>query len=350
MSGGSGADGGATGATGGSGAGGGSGSGGSGTTGEAWQTGGSDGEGDGGKHGKSNGSGSRNGKGDSAGTGSGKGDGKGGGNPPGWLPWGPKSPNTDITPEPDSVYDDLQRGECRKPYEIATDPAQQTGNRASPEAWRVIEGLAGICKAARGERDGLSIATKAEARLRASGYRPSGVSELCKDEDAFGVLRRFVAYYRQHPGERVVLRPAPSATRACENRLSVSEDSVGPGGTIHLSGTWPDWPSSVELRADELAKPIVLKPFGDADDGAKCCKDALLIVDLPGADGFEGRRPTSVDVTLVTRDGTRLVKNAAVVIDWSGVGSPPNPSGPSPSVSARMSSPGSPPAPPDATP
>lgn len=250
-------------------------------------------------------------------------------------------------PEPDSVYDDLQRGECQEPYEIAVDPGKQTGGQGSPGAWKVIEGLAGICKAARGERDGLSIATKATARLRATGYRPESAAHLCKDGDAFVVLQRFVAYYRQHPSERVALRPAPSGTRACENELDVRGGSVAPDESFSVRGTWPDPPVTVELRAAELVRPVVLKPIGDEDDPSRCCKDASVSVDLPGRDGFDGRRPTVVDVTLVTRNGARLVKYAALTIVWTGVGppSPPQPSGPDTSPSGRTTSPGSSPGP-----
>ncbi|WPO69782.1 hypothetical protein [Streptomyces sp. KN37] len=346
VSGGSGADGGGTGTTSGS-----DGSGGSDPTGGEWQTGGSDGNGDGDGGGNGNGNSDRNGSGGKGGSGNGGGDGGGNGgragDPPGWLPWGPKSPNTDTLPEPDSVYDDLQRGECQEPYEIAVDPAKQTGGQGSPGAWKVIEGLAGICKAARGERDGLSIATKAAARLRATGYRPESAAHLCKDGDALEVLQRFVAYYRQHPSERVALRPAPSGTRACENELDVRGGSVAPDESFSVRGTWPDPPVTVELRAAELTRPVVLKPIGDEDDPSRCCKDAFVSVDLPGRDGFDGRRPTVVDVTLVTRNGARLVKYAALTIVWTGVGpsSPPQPSGPGTSPSGRTTSSGSSPGP-----
>ncbi|MGW0531204.1 hypothetical protein [Streptomyces sp. NPDC003032] len=340
VNGGSGTDGGGTGTTGAGGNGGSGSDGGGGTTGGTWQTGGSDGDGNG------SGDGGKDGDGDGDKSGNGSGNGNGGGQPPGWLPWGPKSPNTDTEPEPDSVYDDLQTGKCHEPYEIATDPAEQTGG-GSPGSWKVIEGLAGICKAARGESDGMDIATKADAWLRASNYRPGGAGQLCKDGDALGVLRRFVAYYRQHPRERVALRAAPSGSRACESHLAVTDGRVEPGGTISLHGTWPDSPATVELRAAELTEPVVLEPIGDPEDPSKCCKDAGFAVDLPGGDGFGGRRPTSVDVTLVTRSGARLVKEAAFTIDWTGIAPspPPGPSGPSPSISGRTSSPGSSPVP-----
>ncbi|QES45403.1 hypothetical protein DEJ49_34330 [Streptomyces venezuelae] len=279
----------------------------------SWQTGGSDG-GDGGAAGAGGG-----------GDGGGGGGNRGGGTPPGWLPWGPKSPNTDDAPEPDSMYDLLQRGECQLPYDSATDPEKRPDNSATPQAWKVIEGLAGICKAAHGERTGLAIAIRAEAGLRAAGYRPGTSEYLCKDGDAFAVLRRFVAYYRRHPAEQVALRSAPAGTAACGNKIAATERSVAPGESVGLYGTWPDVPRTVELRAAELREPLVLTPYGDENAREKCCKDGTVTVDLPGPDGFGGRRPTVIDVTLVTKNGARVTRRAAFTITWAGIPQPPAP-------------------------
>ncbi|MEU1329593.1 hypothetical protein [Streptomyces sp. NPDC005865] len=242
------------------------------------------------------------------------------------MPWGPKSPNTDEAFEPDSLYDLLQRGECEQAYHSATSPGEWNSNTGTPQSWKVIEGLAGICKAARGEATGMGIATRAEARLRAAGYRPANTAYLCKDGDAYAVLRRFVAYYGQHPGERVALRSAPAGVAACDIKLAATAPSFAPGSTAGFDGTWPDEPDTVELRAAELSQPLVLRPFGDADDKARCCKDATVAVDLPGPDGFGGRRPTVFDVTLVTKSGARVAKRAAFTLDWSGVAGVPSPS------------------------
>ncbi|MEU6821077.1 hypothetical protein ABZ921_10635 [Streptomyces atriruber] len=281
----------------------------SGSTNGSWQTGGGDGDGNGGK-----------------GRGGNSGGGGGGGTPPGWLPWGPKSPNTDDAPEPDSMYDLLQQGDCRQPYDSATDPGQRRDDSGTPQAWKVIEGLAGICKAAHGEPNGLSIATRAEAGLRAAGYRPGTTEYLCKDGDAFAVLQRFVAYYRRHPGQQVVLRSSASGPAACANTIAATGTSYEPDDTVGLQGTWPDVPRTVELRAAGLPNPLVLKPYGDENEREKCCKDAAVTVDLPGPDGFGGRRPTSIDVTLVTRSGARVSKQAAFTLDWSSFPQPPGPS------------------------
>ncbi|MET8685219.1 hypothetical protein ABZV77_13470 [Streptomyces sp. NPDC004732] len=284
-----------------------------GSTGGSWHTGG----GDGGK-----------GRGGNSGGG-----GRGGGTPPGWLPWGPKSPNTDDAPEPDSMYDLLQQGDCQQPYNSATDPGQRPENSGTLQAWKVIEGLAGICKAAHGEPGGLGIATRAEAGLRSAGYRPAATAYLCKDGDAFAVLQRFVAYYQRHPGDQVVLRSSATGAAACDNKIAATEASVAPGSTLGLQGTWPDVPRAVELRAAEMPEPLVLRPFGDENEREKCCKDAAVSVDLPGPDGFGGRRPTSIDVTLVTRSGARVTKQAAFTLDWSGF-----PQSPAPSLSSRSPS------------
>ncbi|MYZ15306.1 hypothetical protein, partial [Streptomyces sp. SID337] len=259
---------------------------------------------------------------------------RGGGTPPGWLPWGPKSPNTDDRPEPDSMYDLLQRGECQLPYDSATDPEKQPPDSGTPQAWKVIEGLAGICKAAHGERAGLAIATRAEAGLRAAGYRPGTSEYLCKDGDAFAVLQRFVAYYRRHPSEQVVLRSAPAGTAACDNKISATERTVAPDASVGFHGTWPDVPRIVELRAAELAEPLTLEPYGSDNERTKCCKDAGFSVDLPGPNGFGGHRPTVIDVTLVTKNGVRVTRRAAFTITWAEAPQPP-----SPSLSSRSPSP-----------
>ncbi|MFH8609758.1 hypothetical protein ACH4D5_19990 [Streptomyces sp. NPDC018029] len=297
-----------------------------GSTDGSWQTGGRDGGTNGGTNGNQGGDGDRDGGGN-----------RGNGKPPGWLPWGPKSPNTDEVLEPDSAYDLLQRGECRQAYEAATDPGRQPDGSATPQSWKVIEGLAGICKAAQGERQGLDIAAKAEAGLRAAGYRPANTDQLCKDGDALAVLQRFVAYYQRHPAEQVVLRPAPAGAAACGNKISATDASVAPGSSIGFYGTWPDAPATVELRAAELTNPISLEPFGDEDDKARCCKDGTVSVDLPGADRFEGRRPTAIDVTLVTKSGATVTKRAAFTLDWSGVPQPPSPSSGSPASASPTS-------------
>ncbi|MEV5981486.1 hypothetical protein [Streptomyces sp. NPDC052114] len=265
------------------------------------------------------------------GRGKSKGDGKGGGGgtPPGWLPWGPRSPNTDEALEPDSAYDLLQEVQCQEAYDTAVDPAKQRGDSGTPESWKVIEGLAGICKAARGESGGLAIAEKAATGLRAVNYHPAGTEQLCKDGDAYGVLQRFVAYYRRHADERVVLRHSTSGSNACTNTLAASDARYAPGTPAYFNGTWPDAPRSLELRAPELARPIVLDLFGDTTDQARCCKDAAVSVNLPGPDGYGGERPTAIDVTLVTEKGARVVKRGAFELDWSGI-DPPSPKPPSP--------------------
>ncbi|MEU6990976.1 hypothetical protein ABZ953_10025 [Streptomyces sp. NPDC046465] len=241
--------------------------------------------------------------------------------------------------EPDSLYDLLQNGECRQAYNTSVDPGRRIDDSATPQAWKTIEGLAGICKAAQGETGGLAIAVKAEAGLRSAGYRPGNTGYLCKDGDAFAVLRRFVAYYRQHPGERVVLRPAPTGTAACASGISATDSTYTPGSTAYFQGTWPDAPATVELRARELTDPVPLKPFGDEEDKARCCKDGSIAVNLPGPDDFGGLRPTVIDVTLVTKNGARVARRAAFTLDWSGTA--PSPSR-SPSPSSLSRSPGSP--------
>ncbi|MEU7576138.1 hypothetical protein AB0B50_00805 [Streptomyces sp. NPDC041068] len=288
----------------------------SGTSNGSWQTGGGDGEPGGNGNGNGNGS---------SGTGN-----TGSGTSPGWLPWGPRSPNTDEELEPDSAYDLLQQGECQEAYNAAIDPAKQTGNQASPDSWKVIEGLGGICKAAQGESDGLGIAAKAEKGLRASNYQPGSTDQLCKDGEAYAVLQRFVGYYRQHPDEKVVLRPSASGSEACENKITASDNSYAPGTSAYFYGTWPDQPETVELSAAELTDPVVVEPFGDKEDKARCCKDATISIDLPGPEGYGGRRPTVIDVTLVTEKGARVVQKSAFTLDWTGIDPPPSPDPPSP--------------------
>ncbi|MFD4632378.1 hypothetical protein ACFVYR_30465 [Streptomyces sp. NPDC058284] len=293
-----------------------------GTSDGAWQTGGGDAGG---------------GSGGSGSGGGGSGGGGGGGEAPAWLPWGPKSPNTDEAFEPDSLYDLLQKGECRQAYNSAVDPDKRVDNSATRQAWKVIEGLAGVCEAAQGDPGGMAVAVKAEAGLRAAGYSAGNTGYLCKDGDAFAVLQRFVAYYRRHPGERVALRSAPAGTMACDSMIAATDGSYAPGTTAYFQGTWPDAPDTVELRAPELPDPITLKPFGDENDKARCCKDASISVDLPGPDGFGGRRPTVIDVTLVTKNGARVVKQAAFTVNWSDIGQPPSRSSSPPPVASPAS-------------
>ncbi|WP_345036547.1 hypothetical protein [Streptomyces sannanensis] len=260
-------------------------------------------------------------------TSSGKGDKS---KPPGWLPWGPDSPNTDEQFEPDSIYDVLHAGNCTLAYDEAGKP-----HTSFVEGWKVAEGLAGVCLASRGDPKGMDIAKSAVDALRKADYKPGGEPWQCKDGDAYDVLKRFVEYYGTHPDAPVVLLAAPKGETACKVEISavhIDGSAAKPNTNIGVSGTWPDAPVAAVLNAKELAEPLVLDLFVEG-----CCKDAALSFNLP--EEIEGH-PTKIDLTIRTKSGAEVTRRSAFTIVWEE--SPP-PSSITPTTeSPASSSPGTP--------
>ncbi|MGV9608874.1 hypothetical protein ACWDR2_34835 [Streptomyces sp. NPDC003631] len=146
---------------------------------------------------------------------------------PGWLPFGPHSPNTDTSSDPESVYDDLgeQPEACRET--AAKIPAEPTD-----ADWQVIRGLAEACQAVQGQ--GGSWATAA-ADYAAVHDRLTG----CKGRAAYAVLGKVLQFHRQHPSATVKLKASTSGgADACDLQI-VSVDVGGdgearPGDTITI--------------------------------------------------------------------------------------------------------------------
>ncbi|GAA4022610.1 hypothetical protein GCM10022232_79560 [Streptomyces plumbiresistens] len=212
---------------GGSGGSGGSGSGGSGSGGSG--SGGSASGGSVGTNGSGGSGGSNSGSGQGPGSGSSDSGGSSGGpekvEGPAWLPPGPRSPNTDVAPDPASVYDTI--GEAPS---ACAGTAKEYAKAKEPE-WQVLRGLASACAAVQGQGGSWDTAT-------ADYSRTQGELTSCKGLAAYEVLGNILEFHRRHPSATVQLKGSKGAGggAACAFRVaSVNVEKAKPGDTIRIT-------------------------------------------------------------------------------------------------------------------
>ncbi|WP_327427525.1 hypothetical protein [Streptomyces sp. NBC_01236] len=147
---------------------------------------------------------------------------------PGWLPLGPHSPNTDVAPDPESVYDDLRKAPSDCETILKSIPAEAD--------WQVLHGLASACAAVQGLGG-----SWAEA---ASDYAATGGGiSTCKDRAAYAVLGGILQFHKQHPTATAKLT-ASGGTEACAFEIAAvnagddGEAKPGETITIELHGTY----------------------------------------------------------------------------------------------------------------
>ncbi|MEU6350274.1 hypothetical protein ABZ896_13185 [Streptomyces sp. NPDC047072] len=151
---------------------------------------------DAGGGGAGGGGGSSGGGSGGGGGGSGSGGSSSGGSGPGpvekpnWLRPGPRSPNTEQSPDPEFIYDELGRkpGECAATLGII----ESQPDKADP-AWQVLSGLAHVCLAVQGQSGGTW--DKAAEHYAAA----KGGADTCKGQAAYAVLGDLLRFHRQHP-------------------------------------------------------------------------------------------------------------------------------------------------------
>ncbi|WP_330303433.1 MULTISPECIES: hypothetical protein [unclassified Streptomyces] len=178
------------------------------------------------------GSGSSNGtdgSGSSGGSGSPGGGGGGHLDGPAWLPLGPHSPNTDVAPDPQSVYDGLRQAPSDCETILKSIPAEAD--------WQVLHGLASACAAVQGLGGSWADA--------ASDYAATGGGiNTCKDRAAYAVLGGILQFHKQHPTATARLKGSSGGTEACDFEITAvdvggdGEAKPGETITIELHGTY----------------------------------------------------------------------------------------------------------------
>lgn len=203
---------------------------------------------------------------------------------PVWLPAGPRSPDSDGTPDPASVYDRL-----RTPDRCA-DALPAAAAAAPDDEWRVLGALARACLAVRGVGGGDWEAAAREHAALAG--RPLG----CKGRAAYAVLGGLLEFHRAHPAATVrPVSPSRGGT-ACDFRVA----SVRVGGD---GGARPGDPVTVELDG-AFFDPGEFARAGEVSVGGVPATDPAAPDGLAVAAGPGGRLTVTVGVPAEVPAGT----------------------------------------------
>ncbi|MFJ3667081.1 hypothetical protein ACIPSE_11550 [Streptomyces sp. NPDC090106] len=269
----------------------------------------SDDEGAGGN--RSGGGGSGSGGSDSGGSDSGGSDSggsqPGGGGTPSWLRPGPRSPNTEQSPDPDSVYDQL--GE--KPDKCAETLHVIEAQPDDPQ-WLLLRGLAHACLGLQGQGGDWNTA----ARLYAD---TEGTVSTCKGRAARVVLGDALRYHQQHPSATVQLKSSAGSggANACDFRIAAvtagvgGEVKAGEQVRVEVRGAYfsPSDLISVSVLFDDVPST------GESGDVTPSGDGFAFSVETPAFDTY----PRTVDVT-VQYGSKATLEDAVTVLD-------PNPAG-----------------------
>src|SRR5690606_28819587 len=236
---------------------------------------------------------------------------------PVWLPAGPRSPDSDGTPDPASVYDRL-----RTPDRCA-DALPAAAAAAPDDEWRVLAALARACLAVRGvggggwggaAREQAALGWRVRAALARAGLAVRGVGggdwEVaarehaaragrplgCKGRAAYAVLGGLLEFHRAHPAATVrPVSPSRGGT-ACDFRVA----SVRVGGD---GGARPGEPVTVELDG-AFFDPGEFARAGEVSVGGVPATDPAAPGGLAVAAGPGGRLTVTVGVPAEVPAGT----------------------------------------------
>ncbi|MGP4010034.1 hypothetical protein [Streptomyces sp. 4N124] len=279
---------------------------------------------------RSNGSGGASSSGGGEGSSSGSGGSTGGSGrveAPGWLPRGPKSPDTDRTADPESVYDALGEHPEKCGVTAGLIPAEPPD-----DDWRVVRALAEACKAVQGQNGDWDTAAADYAALRG---RLTG----CKARAAYAVLGEVLRFHRHHPSAAVPLTPSTDkGNDVCDFRI-VSVDVGGDGEakpgdtiTVRVGGIHFDKRELLGTTGVVTVAGLPALPAPQQDHGIEP-RDQLtfeVVVPVPPP----GTCPRSADVS-VAYGGTATLDDAFTLVAPGTTSS----AGPSPVESSATPSP-----------
>lgn len=231
---------------------------------------------------------------------------------PSWLRPGPRSPNTEQSPDPEFIFDEL--GE--KPDECAETLRVIEAQPDNPQ-WQVLRGLAHACLGLQGQGGDWNGAAQLYAATE-------GAVDTCKGRAARVVLGDALRFHRQHPSTTVRLQSSAGSSGANVCNFRISSVSAGAAGavkagervTIEVSGAYfsPSDLISVNVLFDEE------RSFGGFEIGSQTGDSFSFTAEIPPFDTY----PRTVDVT-VQYGSEATLKDAVTVLD-------PNASGSSPEV------------------
>ncbi|MGW1030374.1 hypothetical protein ACWD4J_43215 [Streptomyces sp. NPDC002577] len=239
---------------------------------------------------------------------------------PNWLRPGPRSPNTEQSPDPEFIYDELGEnpGECAETLGVI---------EAQPDEpqWQVLRGLAHACLGLQGQGGDWNAAAQLYAATE-------GAVSTCKGRAARVVLGDALRFHQQHPSTTVRLRSSAGSGGAnvCHFRIAGviagvnGEVKAGERVTIEVSGAYfsPSDLISVTVLFDEEPSAGGFEDVSQSGDGFSFTAEA------PAFDTY----PKTVDVT-VTYGSKATLKDAVTVLDPNVTGSSPEVS-PSPVTSS----------------
>ncbi|MEV1085379.1 hypothetical protein AB0I98_45395 [Streptomyces sp. NPDC050211] len=266
--------------------------------------------------GGTNGSGGTSGSGSGDGSSGGHGGSTGGGGrveAPGWLPQGPKSPDSDRTADPESVYDALGERPEKCGVTAGLIPAE-----LPDDDWRVVRALAEACKAVQGQGGDWDTAAADYAALRG---RLTG----CKGRAAYAVLGDVLRFHRQHPSTTVRLTPSTDkGSDVCDFRI-VSVDVGGDGEakpgdtiTVRVGGIHFDKRELLSATGVVTVAGLPALPAPQQDHGPEP-RDQLtfeVVVPVPPP----GTYPRNADVS-IAYGGTATLDDAFTLVAPSTTGS-----------------------------
>lgn len=241
---------------------------------------------------------------------------------PDWLRPGPRSPNTEQSPDPEFIYDQLGRkpGECKPTLGVIEAQPDKTD-----AAWQVLRGLAHACLALQGRSGGT---WDEAAEYYAAAHGGAGT---CKGRAAYAVLGDLLRFHRQQPSVTARLSGSDETGGAavCTFRIAratPAEVKAGEQITVQVSGA-PFSPEDLISVQDFLVggeKPLDGLTFVE---GSQSGDRFSFTTTVPSFAGY----PRTADIWMKYGVADTLEK-ALTVVD-------PNPTVPSPanSTSAAVS-------------
>ncbi|MBD0838016.1 MULTISPECIES: hypothetical protein [unclassified Streptomyces] len=231
--------------------------------------------------------------------------------PPSWLRPGPKSPNLERSPDPESVYDELgaSPGKCSATLGVIKAEEASATEEDDRFRWQVLHGLAEACMALQGQNGSWEEAAKYFAATE-------GRLGSCKSVAAHAVLGEALRFHAQHPSATVRLRGSGGdGTGVCAFRIT-EVTAGGPGERITVSVSGAHFSTedliSATLCIDGKRSSGGLELVSRQSDGFS------FTAEVPTLDAY----PKTVDVAFVY--GSTTTKENALTVEDPGVtGSPP---------------------------
>jgi hypothetical protein len=172
---------------------------------------------------------------------------------PDWLRIGPSSPNSDDGPDTQTIYDQIQSGDCAGAWMSISRMPESSRRPSEKDAWTVLDGLTQACLAFQGKGGSWASAEGAYSDL--GDYNPV----RCKDRAAYRLLGQVIGYHRDRPNGVLGTSGAAHGPSVCHWRIASVDaggDAVAQPGdevTVRIADAWFD--------QDELSAQSTMRIF-----------------------------------------------------------------------------------------